>query len=465
MYKTKITQWGLLKNYKASEKEHLVRVAKAHHDSGQAIPRLVLRNRPAKIDRIRRFCKKQKIPEEIYDALPLESSPDSKISSLSEISSGDRRAAAGAITTAPYGPQSSSLSSVLYRRKGSFDPERPFSMTSKNDRVELILLQIKIYYEPRFPSTAASDKSNGAAQLELQNLSENAELSVYLDEWRSKLVLGVLELKREKSAQGWRLINEACGMFHRILDQKSLRLFGLLFYAFNVFNVGDWAMHSDLSAHLLRFFTKIAAARLGCKHPICIVLYHLQGQELFADAVRPAFEVLMDLFNEVPHSTVGEVWNLKEYYCRIMKRQGDYFAAQSICLRALKQSEDVYGRLHWRTRSFLYELGAIDHAQGLHDLAEAKFQDVLQLKREDPGGNFPDEHGVYALQMLASIYENRDFVQSEEYWREALEGAIKVWGRGDECTIYLASVLERSFKRQGKDPGAWLQQNFGISCI
>lgn len=355
--------------------------------------------------------------------------------------------------------------STLYCRKGVFNPERPFSMTSKNDRIELILSQIKIYHEPCFPSAAPSDKPSGAAQLELQDLSENAELSIYLDEWRSKLVLGVLELKREKSGQGWRLINEACGMFHRILDQKSLRLFGLLFYAFNVFNVGDWAMHSDLNTHLLRFFTKIAAAKLGCKHPICIVLYHLQGQELFADAVRPAFEVLTNLFEEVPHSTVSEVWNLKEYYCRIMKRRGDYFAAKSICLRALKQSEDVYGRLHWRTRSFLYELGTIDYAQGLHDLAEAKFQDVLQRGREDPRGDFPDEDGVYSLQIIASLYENRDFMQSEQYWREALEGAIKVWSRGDEYTIYLASELERSFKRQGKDPEVWLQRNYGISCL
>lgn len=462
MYKTKITQWGLMKNYKASEKEHLVRIAKAHHDSGQAIPRLILRNRPAKMGRIRRFCKQQNIPEEICDALPLESSSDSKISSLSEISSGDRRTAAGVITTALYGVQSSSSSSVLYCRKGLFDPERPFSMTSKNDRVELILLQIKIYYEPRFPSTAASDKPVGAALLKLQNLSENTELSIYLDDWRSKLVLGVIELKRERSVQGWRLINEACGMFHRILDQNPLKLFRLLFYAFNI---GDWAMHSDLSAHLLRFFTKMAAARLGCNHPICIVLYHLQGQELFTHAVRPVFEVLMNLFEEDPHGTADEVWNLKEYYCRIMQKQRDYFTAKSICLRALKQSEEVQGRLHWRTRSFLYELGMIHHAQGLHDLAEAEFQDVLQRGREDPRGDFPDEDGVYALRMLASIYKNRDFVQSEGYWREAIQGAIKVWGGGDEYTIYLVSELERSFTRQGKDPESWLQQNFGTSCI
>lgn len=451
-----------MKNYKAGEKEHLVRIAKAHHDSGQAIPQLILRNRPAKMGRIRRFCKQQNIPEEICDALPLDSSSDSKISSLSEISPGGRRAAAGVITTARYRVQSSSPSSVLYCRKGLFDPERPFSMTSKNDCVELILLQIKIYHETRFPPTTASDRSGRAAQLELQNVSGNIELSNYLNEWKSKLFLGVVELKRERSAQGWRLINEACGMFHRILDQSPPELFRLLFYAFNF---GDWTMHSDLSAHLLRFFTKMAAARLGCNHPICIVLYHLQGRELLTDAVRPVFEVLMNLFEENLHGIVDEVWNLKVYYCRIMQKQRDYFTAKSICLRALKQSEEVYGRLHWLTRIFLHELGMIHHAQGLYDVAEAEFQDVLRRGREDPRGGFPDENCVYSLQMLASTYENRDFMQSEQYWREALEGAIKVWGRGDEYTIYLASELERSFQRRGKDPEAWFQRNYGISCL
>jgi hypothetical protein len=461
MYKTKITQWGLMKNYKACEKEHLVRIAKAHHDSGQAIPRLILRNRPAKMDRIRRFCKTQNISQEICDALPLDSS-NSQTSSLSVISSGDCRAPAGVTTTALCGVRSSFSSLGSYCRKGLFDPERPFSVKSRNDRVELILLQIKVYYETYFPSIPASCKPGRAARLELRNVPENAELSNYLNEWRSKLLLGVLILGQEKPAQGWRLINEACGMFHRILGQKPLGLFRLLFFAFND---DDWAMHSDLSAHILRFFTKIAAARLGCNHPICIVLYHLQGQELFGDAVRPVFEVLMDLFEEDSHSTVREVWDLKVCHCCIMRKYGGYFAAKSTCLRALKRSEDVYGRLHWRTRSFLNMLGTIHHAQGLHDLAEAKFQDALQRGREDPRGDFPDEDSVSTLQILAVIYESRGFVQSEEYWREALDGAIKVWGIEDECTIYLVNELERSFKRQGKDPEAWLQQNFDISCI
>jgi hypothetical protein len=34
MYKTRITQWGLIKNYKATERQSVVRVIKEHCGSG-----------------------------------------------------------------------------------------------------------------------------------------------------------------------------------------------------------------------------------------------------------------------------------------------------------------------------------------------------------------------------------------------------------------------------------------------
>jgi hypothetical protein len=64
------------------------------------------------------------------------------------------------------------------------------------------------------------------------------------------------------------------------------------------------------------------------------------------------------------------------------------------------------------------------------------------------------------------IWENRgDFTQSEGYWRQALAGAIQERGEKHEATLNYLVDLEQSFKRQGKDPEAWLQQNFGVSCV
>src|ERR1700761_5472880 len=102
MYKTKFNQWGLMKNYKASEKEQLARIIKAHRDSGKDIPPLTLKNRAAKMDRVRRFCKQQKILEEICDALPAGSCSKATTSSP-EAPPVHREAAIGVIASALQG--------------------------------------------------------------------------------------------------------------------------------------------------------------------------------------------------------------------------------------------------------------------------------------------------------------------------------------------------------------------------
>src|SRR5436309_13385817 len=131
MYKTKITRWGLKKNYTPAEKVHLARAFKDHRDSGKGIPPLTLRNRPAKLDRIRRFCKQEGIFEEIYDALQSDPHYEENVSSSAKALSGNREAAtAQVICAAVNGVQNSSLPSMQGTTQTLFDPERPFSTTS-----------------------------------------------------------------------------------------------------------------------------------------------------------------------------------------------------------------------------------------------------------------------------------------------------------------------------------------------
>jgi hypothetical protein len=100
MYKTRVAHWGFMKNYKAAEKERLARLFKAHRESGEGIPQLTLRNRVAKMSRVRRFCKQQKIHEEICDAIPAVSTSDVKIASSTELSPVHSAAATGAHVSA-----------------------------------------------------------------------------------------------------------------------------------------------------------------------------------------------------------------------------------------------------------------------------------------------------------------------------------------------------------------------------
>jgi tetratricopeptide (TPR) repeat protein len=464
MYKTKIAEWKLKKNYTAAEKEHLARDFKAHRDSGRGIPRLTLRNRPAKLDRIRRFCKEQKVLEEICDALKSDSPSKGNIN-LSAIAPAGGRGAATAqvIRAAVNGIQNFSSSSVQGLTQTLFDPERPFSTTSNIGRIELILLQTKIYLQSRFGSGTRSHTRSAATQLLFRNGGDDEKTLYFIARWMEKLSYGVGALVQQKPAQGWRMINEACEMVHKVLEQEPENLFILLFYGFSD---GDWALFPGLSTYLLRFFAKSSAGILGCSHPISVVLYHLQEQEIFAEATSPVFEVLMDAFGENLGPTNFESWALRYYYCNVLGEQGEYAAAESHGLCFLKQSEEEFGRLHWRTRGLLLNLADIHFLEEQYDLAEKEFQDVVQRCREDSDDEFLDWIYIHALWQLTQIFEARgDFAQSDEYLRTVLTSAINEWGTEDETTTYIIIQLEESFKNQGMDPEAWLQQNFGISCI
>jgi len=450
MYKSKLKQWGLMKNYKAKEKEHLARIAKAHYNSGKNAPLLTFKNRPAKWGRVRRFCKQQKFLEEICDALPNESTSNASLSSPTKAFAGDHRSVtAGVVQTALKGVCKSPFSSVSGLRQTLFDPERPFTTDSHEARIELILLQTRIYTQSRVASTGDSDILG--------------RTRTYAAVWGSKLFFGATALVQQKPTQGWRVLNEACGIFHRVLDEQCQSLFSVLFHALSD---PKWAKHLDLSMRLLQFFTKSSAAKLGCNHPISIVLYHLQEKRTFADTVRPAYEVLMDASEESLSPTSEELWLTKSRYGNILRQREDYAAAELHALRSLKQCEEVLGRLHWYTRNILVELSHLYRFQGLCKLSEPGYQDVLQRGREDLGGEFPDHTCVYALRGLAGIWQERgDFARSEEYWREVLAGAVELWSMEDDRTICIIIQLEASFKDQGKDPEPWLQQNFGISCV
>src|SRR5437764_1120979 len=237
MYKTKITQWGLTKNHKASEKERLARIAKAYRDAGKGIPLLTLRNRPAKMDRVRRFCKQQKILQEIWEAFPAESCSKGTTPSL-ESPRAHRAAAIGIITSALQGAENPSLSQVPGSRKVSFDPERPLSTASKDGRIELILFHTKMFQKSQIDRTKELTTLNRIAMAHL------------LITWLDNFVTGAYLVRIQKPNLGWQRIGQACDMVHQILDQPYQSFLEHILSALDNYYV---AVQHDLRAHILRF--------------------------------------------------------------------------------------------------------------------------------------------------------------------------------------------------------------------
>jgi tetratricopeptide (TPR) repeat protein len=454
MYKTKINQWGLKKNYNTAEKEQLARIVKLYRDSGRGIPPLTLRNRAVKMNRVRRFCKKQKFLEEICDALPAESCSKGTTLPL-DAPAMHRPFATDVLASTLQVVGNSSLSPMLVS-KMSFDPERPFSTASRDSRIELILFQTKVYHQSLFDCTKGLNVLNSTAMLD--------DRASFVICWRDKLTNGAHMISQQKLTRGWQMIDEACHMAKQVLERPHKDLLKNLLY---LLGGNEWFMFPDLlRTSLLRFFTKLSAATLGCNHPISVCFYHLQEQEIIADVTITAFEVLMDIARERSDPSNRDVWDLKLVYCRLLRERGEYTTAQSYVLQFLKQCEDVFSGVHWRSRSFLFDLAHIHYEQGLHELAEREYQEILQQGRQGLGNQFPDFFCIVTLYKLAEIRGRReDFTQSEEYWRQTLAGAIKEWGVQHEVTIFLLLELERSFTFQQRDAETWLRQNFGLSCV
>lgn len=69
MYKRRIAEWKIHKNYKAQEKEILARKVKACVDAGHSLDSISFRGRPLKLDRVRRHCRNDKKLARLWEHL------------------------------------------------------------------------------------------------------------------------------------------------------------------------------------------------------------------------------------------------------------------------------------------------------------------------------------------------------------------------------------------------------------
>ena len=411
MYKTQITRWRLKKNYKASEKEHLARIVKARRDTGRSVSQLKVFGRQAKLDRVRRFCKQEKIFEEICDGLPTAlSSRFGRFSTFGDPPPNASTAKGTLLPLAPEGTAQSFSVSTDSSQKAQFDPERPLSSVNSNiGRIELVLLQTRTYYEGR---------------VEILTRYSCRDL-FYL------ICKGLRLLSRRSLALGWGLINKACGMVNAVLDEQPR---SLLRHLFGTFKPRDWLRFPELILHLLRFFSKSSVLKFGCKHPISILLYHLSEQDIFEGATEAAHNVMIDI-SEQHKSSATTI--LKEDLCQLLIDRDDFLAAESRVLKFLRQSEELGDRDWSGTRLFLRRLGDLHRYQGRVELAESVYKDALRRGREFHDDEDSERISIRLLRHLAdSCAQRGDFVQSKLHWHAALSATLRGYGAYHDRTFY-----------------------------
>lgn len=435
MCKSQFTRWGLRENYKASQKKQLAQAAKSYRDLGRPIPALKFGNRPAKLHRVRRFCKEQNIMADLCD-LPIR--PELTIMNGSSAQPPLETSLAGAV----------------------FNFDRPFSLNSGIGCIELVLLQTRNYLY-------LTKSSNDLALLQSSRLLREHPrhlqgLSHVIEELRNKLVFGVGLLAQGKFRTGWKCIDETCQLFHEVLHRPHVHLVRTLL---NAFGKKHWFRFPELKAHMFSFFAKACMARLGCHHPLSVLLFHLHEEATFTGAIEPAYKFLMTSFEERGDLTPDEVWQLKNDFIQLLIRRGDYATAAAYTRQFLNENEKWWGRTHRFTRPLLHLLAFSHYRQGLLELAAAECENLIEqgqkLANSGEGEGFLDATGPGAYQVLAWVSEFRgDLVRSEKCWRAVLSGSLEIWGPGKDITSIYVGFAEQSLSKQGVNTEKWLQQNF-----
>ena len=421
MYKTQIARWNLAKNYRATEKEHVARVLKTSYETGSAPTPLNIRGRPIQLHRVRRHCKKQgSLPAVLNNALAALSEADRSEVDTWIKSHGGR---------------------LIPARRSEF-PQKLLSLRTTNDRIELVLKQTEIYLE------------NAYLTIDTNDVNPSKAWAFNYKVWGAGRLMAT-----SKFDAGWCELALACDKAHEVLEEGAVELLRA---------VVSWLYHPaynkfpEARLHVLRFLARLSAAKLGTRHPLSVVLFHVLDDEVFSDIIRPYFEVMKDTMLRIRAMDRVELASIQlnevEYLIGTIK---DLKAAESVCLQCVEICVNGFGRNAFYTRSALRQLGRIYERRGCYDDAITIYQDVLS--RRSGNGSEPDSMDVSATMDLARVYEDQgDAKQSVEYWHRTLEMALAIWDLDDSETTLLIVQLEESFRFQGLDPEPWLQGYFGI---
>ena len=299
MYKSRLSLWDVRKNYTKSEKKKIVEKVKTHHPTGKQFSALSIRGYKVKLNRIRRYCREEKISKEVAHLLPRSSVGRTKnTKALALVHSGgsptspSQRLAKALDSTYNSVPEVVRLSDLV-----RFDPERPFSLTSDLGRIEIVLMHLRTsfggaakIYEYVWTSPIFRMQYRPRQNKNPRRAARLGRVSYAADNFLMDLRGGVQSIVQNKPKHGWQMINDACNMLQEVLQDTSVRL---VLFLLTTFDDPVWNQVSDLRALLWRYITRLSVLKFGCQHPLSVVSYHLQEQLIFSAILQPAYQILL----------------------------------------------------------------------------------------------------------------------------------------------------------------------------
>lgn len=447
MFKRRIIDWKLNKNYKSAEREAVAQVVERYKECGQPTPPILLHGQPVKMHRIQRHCK---IGRSVTDPFGSTRHFDSSVleNHNGQVQPGGR---IGERNKEIYLTDDVKMTSDnLQKMAALFTVSlRQLSPPHELKHAEFVIFQTNTFYEwfaqsEITPEMKGNITPRSQADIKAQNAVNPGAFSCKVD-------AALLSLNSNQPRAGWRLLHEATGMIGPMLASKHPSNLKIILRM-----AWEWEVLSppDLYKLIWGQISESAPIILGESDPfskVCLAVTHIKSKKHLC-------EIVVRLIKSIFERTLGpynyQTMQIKSDHVDSLMFIGDFAGAeclQRMLLSDFKQLKDE--RIRDQEVAYkIYGLGCILKYKGDFTGAKKVFRDALNLGRIASEERFPTQTDIYCIEALVLMLAEDEYIEGEILLQEVLEKCLnnEDWGRYDWHTVSVLGSLEKFLKRQEK---------------
>lgn len=449
MFKRRITQWKICKNYKARQKEMLAQRVKACVDAGHDVQSMSFQGRPVKLDRVKRHFRSDKRYMDLWERLS--HSPDA-------ISVGDA-------AIKEDSPSIGIPRSTPGQTSDPSPPDQSDSSMTDSDPASLGALTVNIRPPTdmyNMQSTLFHTREAVAWQftsfraLKMKELNTRFPDSIpeevragQVDQasafWLG-LYHGFNHLGTGRSQEAWTTFDNCCKLVLPMIHSTPLQLLSCLMVHFAT----PWQNMKDLEQHLLGFISSMAANALGVSHPLATTLRMMAKADIREQVLESMMMLVLEGYTSRRKPDNSSLFALRVDQIDMLRKRRNFQPAQSLCQALIRDSETMKPK---RYRTALAALGRLYADQEEEFAVEGVAHRILQHETADAGST-NSSTAAWACDQLATLCMRRgDYRLAEQYLRRAAYMSYtRLLHRGPSTESFVKR-LDDCMRRQGKEVG------------
>jgi hypothetical protein len=444
MFKRRIANWKIHKNYKAKEKELLAKRVKACVEAGQDVHSILLRGRPVKLDRVKRQYRSDKRFTQVWDQLS-ESPTDISVedATVKAESPSTNTASSKACLDSSTSPECSQ--SHMRGHANHTLTTLPVLPPTDLYNFEVTLFQAREAVQWQF--TNFTPLKSKELQARFPNMIP-AEVMAGQTDQVSAFWLGLHRgfdyFHTGRADEAWSIFDTCCNMVQPLIHSAPLQLLSCLLVHFAV----PWQGMAALEQQLLGFICSMTGGSLGEHHPLHRAFSMIAATDLRNHLIEPMMQLVVEGYSARRKSSNSSLFALRVDQIDILRKRKNFQQAQYLCQRLVKDSQSMRPK---RYRTALAALGRIYADQHEEYAVEGVAHRILHNESHDSGCR-NSSTTAWACDQLATLCLNRgDLVSAEGYLRRAAGMSYASLPHRGPATISFSQRLDECVRRQHRE--------------